>query len=668
MSKRVLILEDNDLCADILRQRVLKEWPDFTIVHVNNRKDYVNTLTKEDYDIILSDYSLPDFSGMQALFAARELCPEVPFIFVSGAISEDVAMESLKAGAIDYILKDRPARLIPAIKRAFDLAEANGRRIEHTTLINSVDGIVWQADQASLQFLFVSLQAQRILGYPIENWTKEPDFWQKHIHPDDKEMAVNVCRHLTSEKKHSDFEYRMIAADGRTVWLRDMVSVCFIKNRRPQIQGIMVDVTTQKTAGEKIKEVQLKLEETNKDLLRRNQEIKNFYHVLSHELKTPLTSAREFVSMVMDGLAGPLNETQMEYLGIAKESCNQLRLCINDLLDTTRIETGKLSLEFKSINLIEVIRRAARTLQSKATELQIDLSVESPSDVLAIDADEGRIKQIITNLVDNAFKFTASGGRITVEIEEVPGRPDYIQVFVNDTGRGIPKKEQDCIFDRLYQIKNGDAASGQGIGLGLYLCRELVWLHGGIIWVKSEEGKGSTFAFMIPKNQKHTQPDVLIMDDDPVLLETTSLMLANECRVRTAMDGADGLKEIRRKCPDVVIMDLSMPHVDGVEVLKEIREKWDLLPVIVHTAHPNSEIMARAMKYSPFTLLSKPSGMDALLRAVRHLNLVAKKDTGGEFESRILEKSYVIKTEPLPFEIQVNGHGSSSPAEEVTAS
>ena len=661
----MLILEDDDYCAALLQQRVLHEWPYLVIVHVKSKKDYLAALAGESFDIILSDYSMPDFSGMQALLLANEKCPEVPFVFISGAITEEIAMESLKAGAVDYILKDRPARLIPAIKRALDLAEANSRRFEHTALINTIDGIVWQADHASLQFLFVSQQAQRILGYPVENWSREPDFWQKHIHPDDKEMAINVCRCLTPEQNHSDFEYRMIAADGRIVWLRDMMSLCVKKNRSPQIQGIMVDVTSQKAVEEKVKEVQLKLEESNKDLLRRNQEIKNFYHVLSHELKTPLTSAREFVSMVMDGLAGQLNETQMEYLGIAKESCNQLRLCINDLLDTTRIETGKLSLDFKSVNLIDLIHRIVKTMMSKAAELNIELNVEAECDLMVVAADEGRIKQVIINLIENAFKFTASGGRITVEIGDVFGRPDYVQVAVRDTGRGIPQKDQDCIFDRLYQVKSGDAASGQGIGLGLYLCRELVWLHGGVIWVKSEVGKGSAFTFMIPKSQKHAQADVLIIDDDPTILETTSMMLSNEYNVRTAPDGAEGLKELRRKSPDIVITDLSMPNVDGVELLKVIRENWESLPVIVHTAHPNGDIMKRAMKYSPFTLLSKPSGMDALLRAVRHLSLV-KKDT--EFESRIVEKAYVIKVEPPPIEFHTNGHDTDSPVEEMPVS
>jgi PAS domain S-box-containing protein len=664
--KRILLLEDDAHCAQLLQMYLSQRWPECAIVHVSNKNDYVSALATGNIDIILCDYSLPGFSGPDALAIARQDYPEIPVIFITGAISDDHAVECLKACAVDYILKDRPARLIPAIYRAVELAEANNRRLEHENLINSVDGIVWMADQSSLNFTFVSKQAERILGYPIESWLNDPDFWLNHIHPEDKEMAMNLCRNLTSDQTHPDFEYRMIAADGRVIWLRDIVSVLVKKNRLPQIQGIMMDITRQKSAEEKVQEIQLKLKESNEDLVRRNKEIQNFYHVLSHELKTPLTSAREFVSMVLEGLAGPLNKTQMEYLGIAKDSCNQLRICINDLLDTTRIETGKLSLEFRSVDLSGVVQRLVKTMQTKAIDHNVQLTFEPTSDLAVIAADEGRITQVVTNLIDNAFKFTPSGGSITAKISEVFGRPDCIQVSVSDTGRGIPKAEQDSIFERLHQVKAGDATKEHGIGLGLYLCRELVWLHGGVIWVNSEIGKGSTFTFMLPKSQKRAQADVLVIDDDTDLLETMKLMLSAEYDVRTAVDGADGLKEITRKLPDMIVMDLSMPNVDGVEILKAIRQNWDSIPVIVYTAYSNGNIMKRAMEYSPFTLLSKPADMNTLLRAVRGNSLGLKKELDGE--TRIIDKSYVFKAEPLEDNLWQNGHDETPVIEEAETS
>lgn len=653
--KHVLLLEDDACGAKLLEQRIIHEWPNCQIVHVFGKEGFINALAGHSFDVILADYSLPGFSGSHALRIAREECPDVPFLFVSGAISDEVAAECLKAGATDYILKDRPARLIPAIRRALEMTEADIRRIEHKDLINSVDGIVWQADQASMQFIFVSRQAERILGYPAESWTSAPDFWQQHIHPDDREMAVNLCRNLTPEQSHPDFEYRMLAADGRVVWLRDIVSVRIKKNRPPRIQGIMMDITHQKSAEEKIQEVQAQLKATNEDLVRRNKEIQNFYHVLSHELKTPLTSAREFVAMVIDGLAGPLNAEQAEYLGIAKDSCNQLRFCINDLLDTTRIETGKLSLQFQTVALSGVVERAVKAAKTRAADRNVEVLFHSQPDLPAIPADDNRITQVITNLIDNALKFTPAAGRISVEVREAFGCADFLQVSVSDTGRGIPKGELDCIFDRLHQVKAGDASSEHGIGLGLYLCRELVWLHGGVIWVNSEVGKGSVFTFLLPKSQKRTQASVLVIDDDLDLLETMKLMLETEYEVRTAHDGLEGLEELKRKLPDILIMDLTMPNVDGVEILRAVKENWDSMPVIVYTAYTNGNIMKRAMEYSPFTLLSKPADMDTLLRAVRSNSLGIRKDLDGE--TRIIDKSDVFlagPSEPSPW--ANNGH------------
>src|SRR2546421_1395416 len=149
----------------------------------------------------------------------------------------------------------------------------------------------------------------------------------------------------------------MLSADGSIVWLRDIVSVRAEPGEAAQVLGIMVNITPRKQAEAGRAETQAELEQTNRDLLRKNEEIQNFYHTLSHELKTPLTSAREFISIVIDGLAGPLNGRQLEYLGIARQSCDQLRVCINDLLDATRLETGKLAIHLKPASLSALLRR-----------------------------------------------------------------------------------------------------------------------------------------------------------------------------------------------------------------------------------------------------------------------------------------------------------------------
>ena len=503
MKLRLLYLEDNPDDASLLRLKLSKDWPDSEVAVVANEADFVRALKDRQFDLILADYRIPGLGGLAALQLARKSCPEIPFVFISGVMGEDVAVEALKQGAADYVLKDRLARLVPAIERALAEAEERARR---------------------------------------------------------------------------------------------------------------------RQAEEHVRRIQTELEQTNRDLLRKNDEIQNFYHTLSHELKTPLTSAREFISIMIDGLAGPLNSRQLEYLGIARQSCDQLRVCINDLLDATRLETGKLAISLKPAPLSALIRRVVTAVTSTATEKKIALTSEVQPDLPEIPLDENRMTQVITNLLNNAIKFTPPGGKIVVKAGDAPDRPELVQVSVSDTGCGIAKEEQSRIFDRLYQVKTGDATSEHGVGLGLYLCRELVQLHGGQIQVESKPGQGSTFSFVLPKSEHLLRANLLLVDDDPQMREVLHELLERHgYNVQTAAGGREALEWMRQKTPDLVLLDLAMPDLDGPGTLKEIKENWGGVPVIVYTGYAESELVKQALVYSPFTLLAKPCPPAELLETLHRV-------------------------------------------------
>ncbi|HTD86595.1 MAG TPA: response regulator [Candidatus Binatia bacterium] len=499
-SLRILHLEDNADDAKLIRRKLSTDMPGCEVHHVENEEQFSKALESSHWNLILADYSMPSSHGLDALALARQLCPSTPFLFLSGMMGEETAVESLKAGATDYVLKDRPARLVPAIRRALELAEARERREQ------------------------------------------------------DEEQMVRI---------------------------------------------------------------QAELQKSNEDLRRRNAEIQNFYHTLSHELKTPLTSAREFISIVMDGLAGPLNETQLEYLGIAKEGCDQLGACMNDLLDATRLDTGKLRLDFKPAAVEVLAQRVVAAFGPAAARKQLSVRTEVQPGLPKVPFDEHRIAQVISNLVSNALKYTSSGGEIVIKVGFASSTSELLQVTVSDTGCGIAKEDQERVFDRLYQVRAGDAVTGQGVGLGLYLCRELVQLHGGRIWLESTPGKGSAFCFVLPVTQQLLRSNVLIVDDDPVLLEMLSAAFQTEFNVRTARDGLEALKEMNRQAADVVLLDLVMPGLDGPTTLKEIRKNWGAVPVIVHTGHVEGELMDQVLTFSPFTLLGKPCSPKRLMEVIR---------------------------------------------------
>lgn len=360
------------------------------------------------------------------------------------------------------------------------------------------------------------------------------------------------------------------------------------------------------------------LQAANQELERRNREIENFYHTLAHELKTPLTSAREFICILLDGLAGPISETQTEYLGIARESCDQLRVCIDDLFDATRLETGKLRLERKKGCLAALSRRIMRTMRPIAERKQIDLAEDIRPGLPEVPLDEPRITQVLANLINNALKFTPSGGKIIVRIEVDISDPAHLCVSVIDSGCGVPPDELGRIFDRLYQVKSGDAATGNGIGLGLYISKELVELHGGRMRVQSQPGHGSTFSFTVPIVAPANSGYILIVDDEPAICEFVSKSLKRAgFDVTAAADSVTALEKMRAHKPDLILLDLKLGGSNGSCLLMEIRKQWELLPVVVFTGHPTGDLMQQALKYSPFTVLAKPCSPEHLVATVR---------------------------------------------------
>ena len=408
-------------------------------------------------------------------------------------------------------------------------------------------------------------------------------------------------------------------SDGRNIAV-EFVSNVYQVGDKKVIQCNVRDITERKRAEKKMHDIQAQLEQTNRDLIKRNEEIQYFYHTLSHELKTPLTAAREFVSIVIDGLAGELNPTQLNYLRIAKKSCTELAVYINDLLDATRLDTGKLHIELKAVSLAAIIHRAIAIMEPVAAGKKIRLSEELDTDLMDVMVDESRIMQILTNLLNNALKFTFEGGDVIVKLGQGPKNSEYVQISVTDNGCGIPKEQIDNLFHRFYQIKKGDATPEKGVGLGLYLCREMVLLHGGNIWVESALGRGSTFTFTIPKQAAAETAHVLVVDDDGEVREALRRVLEdNGFDVATVAGGSEALQRMAQKTPDVVVLDLMMVGLDGPSTLKEIRKNLGPIPVIVHTGYPEGDLMQRALESSPFTLLAKPCPPQRFVEVVRRI-------------------------------------------------
>lgn len=240
------------------------------------------------------------------------------------------------------------------------------------------------------------------------------------------------------------------------------------------------------------------LERTRQMQLRMKDE---FLSHVSHELLSPLTAVHQFVSLVHDGLAGDVRDEQREYLAIALKNVRQLQTLIGDLLDVSRAQKDKLPVQLRPVFLSECILVALDTVRHEARRKNLALTVQMDAGLPTAYADPQRVQQVVINLVNNAIKFTPDGGSIQVRadvVKDPPGVIDMLCVSVADTGCGIRHEHQERIFDQLYQVNRAADQNRGGLGLGLYICRDLIARQNGRIWVTSRPGEGSTFSFTLP--------------------------------------------------------------------------------------------------------------------------------------------------------------------------
>lgn len=323
-----------------------------------------------------------------------------------------------------------------------------------------------------------------------------------------------------------------------------------------------------------------------------------FIATVSHELRTPMTSVKGALGLLLGGAMGPVPEAQRELLTIALSNSDRLIRLINDILDLSRIEAGRLELHREPIDLNTVVQGALRELEGFRSQRDIQLSVALAPDLPQALADPDRIGQVLVNLVGNALKFTDPGGHVTVRTQKAG---DEVQVAVADTGPGIPPEHLESIFERFHRA-GGQTAGKGGTGLGLAICKAIVREHGGRIWAESELGRGSVFTFalpaaapVLPESAADAPPadasagrTVLICDDDPDIVRLLSLALEQEgFRPIGVTSGEEALRRCKAEPVDCITLDLAMPGLHGLEVARRLKEDPDTrhIPVVVVSAY-----------------------------------------------------------------------------------
>jgi signal transduction histidine kinase/CheY-like chemotaxis protein len=370
------------------------------------------------------------------------------------------------------------------------------------------------------------------------------------------------------------------------------------------------------------------INEKNRELEVASQHKSEFLAHMSHELRTPLNAVIGFSQVLLDRLFGEVNPKQEHYLQNILRSGQHLLSLINDVLDVSKVEAGRMELETEPVRLDGILEEALMLVSEQASGRAQTLTLDVERDLPEVSADERRIGQVVLNLVTNAVKFTPPGGRITVSAHAVGNE---VQVCVADTGIGIAADEQAAVFDAFHQVSHGPEPKPEGTGLGLTLSRQIVGLHGGRIWLESELGQGSSFTFSLPTAQARARPrpeptasdrsglpdaSLLLVEDDEHSIDLLSLYVAEAgFDIAVARDGEQGLELARQLRPRGIILDIHLPGLDGWEFLARAKADPELagVPVVIVSMVDERN---RGLGLGAADYLVKPVTRDDLLRAL----------------------------------------------------
>ncbi len=626
---KILHLEDNPKDSQLVQSVLKRANVTYDYYFADNENDFISLINNQDIDIILSDYHLPDYSGAEALLYTQSNFPNIPFVFVSGTMGEDAAIESLLNGATDYVLKNRLERLPQAVHRAFNEAQEQkarqraekelrklSRAVEqspNSIFITDINGIIEYVNPTTL----------KLTGYTSEELIGQtPGIFSSG---EKSKEEYSLLWKIIKAGKEWKGEFHNKKKNGELFW--ESATISPILNDNDEIThyvSINEDVTESKKLTMELIEAKEKAEESDR--------LKTaFLHNISHEIRTPMNAIIGFSGLLHDP---NMNfEKRKQFTDIIVQSSTQLLSIITDIVDIATIEAGQEKIHESEIKLNSILKLIHEQFMLKAKKQQVPLNLKtflSDYDDIVI-SDETKLVQILTNLVGNALKFTQQGYvnfGYTIKNNE-------LEFFVDDTGIGVNPEMHEEIFKRFRQVENTMARKFGGSGLGLSISKAYVELLGGKMWLTSELGKGSTFYFTIPlkrlknkqvsEKQNHDEFNNKINDHNTLLVaedEDSNFMLIEEqlthlnFNIIRALNGVDAVGICKSRDVDLVLMDIKMPLLDGYEATRQIRHFKPTLPIIAQTAYSTDNDKNRAFACGCTDFISKPIKQELLISKI----------------------------------------------------
>lgn len=617
---RALLVEDSRLDEELLRLQLERACPGVRLEVVREEAAFEEALCNGEWDVILSDYELPGFTGADLLEHRNRCAPRTPFIFVSGVIGEDNAVELLRRGATDYVSKGRLERLGPVLQRALrEVEERRAREAAERQLREAdlrfarvVDGlrdyaVVLLDEAGTIQFW--NQAARAVFGWqPQEVLGRSAAL----LFPPESQPAQALADELRLARasgKASDNRW-LVAKDGRRLWAEGVVTA--LDDDDGDAAGyckLVHDGTEGHLAAEALRAAK---EEAD----RANRAKDRFLAVLSHELRTPLAPITTAVHVLEK--SARVDERHRDLLPMIRRNVALEARLIDDLLDLTAINAGKVSLRREPVDMHQLARAVVTmvddALEQKSVRVALELEARDPW----VDADQARMQQVLWNMIRNAIKFSPAGGRIVLRTGNADGR---LVLSCTDGGIGIAAEALPRIFRPFEQADAEVSRSYGGLGLGLAIAQGLMLEHGGDIRAASDgRDRGATFTITMPTaaepppgregapagaTRAGDRKRVLLVEDNQDAAAALSLCLEEYgWQVRLATTCADALRLAGAEPFDAVLTDLGLPDGSGLDVGRALSRE---LPVIALSGYGRAQDRARSADAGFAAHLVKPA-------------------------------------------------------------
>lgn len=631
-SLRILIAEDNELDQLLVQRTLSKSDLNYSSVTVDNRVDFLEALENLKPHLILCDYSIPQFGALEALDILQQKKSLIPLIIVTGTLSDEMAVECLKKGAVDYVIKDKIVRLPSAIKNALELTSsqreksiAEERLRQNEKQLKAITDIIPASltyITPELSFSFANKLSFEWFGSELINQSVETVFGNK--------IANQITKNISRLNQGEEINFENVLNGSKAP---DFVNVAlspeFEDGRVRGYVCLMTDVTERKHYEEELKTAKSDAEYANNA---KSQFLAN----MSHEIRTPLNAIMGLSELLQSNYKD--EKERMLWLKKITRNSEHLKKVIDEILDLSKIEAGKLQLKITQFSIAHAIAQVKSILSPLAHEKNLELNFETDGSIPEkISSDSTKLQHILLNLLGNAIKFT-SQGTVTLKVKLDQEYSGPVLAFkVIDTGIGMSAEEVEHLFEPFTQVDSSMTRRFGGTGLGLTLAKQLAQALGGNVSLEtSAPGKGSTFvakiktgdtsnSYMIssfenllsePLEFIENSPDkisdiydfkVLLVEDslDNQLLVQSFLEMEG-AKVDLASDGSEGMQKAEKGSHDLVIMDIQMPVMDGYTATSTLRSHGYKKPIIAFTAHAFEDERERCLKMGFTDFLSKP--------------------------------------------------------------